>query len=259
MDFKDLSLSRRSIRSFKPDNISDEYILSIIRSAVYAPSAGNCQPWHFYIINDKEIKQSIAEKACRQSFISTAPIIIVVCTETKRNEQRYGMRGKNLYSIQDTAAAIQNILLQAEDLGLGGCWCGAFDDDILSDMLNLTKDRHPVAVVPIGYPNHKASAPKRRPLDEVMTFIGEKSEYIKQKDNDENVKFEHCNLGRALFNDVNLGDSTFTNINLHNVDISDANLTDGKIHECNLSGMKIYNCLMDGMTINGKDVGELMK
>lgn len=259
MNFYDLSTSRRSIRSFKQENVPDEVILSLIRSAAYAPSAGNCQPWHFCIIRDEEVKQKIAIETCGQSFISTAPIIIVVCAEAERSAKRYGERGRSLYCIQDTAAAIQNILLHAADIGLGGCWCGAFDENKLSEILNLTAERRPIAVIPIGYPNGQASAPKRRPLDEMITFIGESPAEQQAEDNVKNAKFEHSNLSDAVFYDVNLSGSSFSNVNLYSADISDANFTDGKIHDCNLSNMKIYDCCINGMTVNGIEISKLSR
>jgi nitroreductase len=172
MNFNELSQSRRSIRNFKDKDISIDDLLKLIKAAQSAPSAGNCQPWHFYIINDKNTQIEIVSKSCNQEFMLSASIFIVVCADIKRSEERYGERGRNLYCLQDTAAAIQNILLCAKNLGLGTCWCGAFDEEKLSEILHLKKDMRPVAIIPVGYPANKPFPTKRRGLDEILTFIG---------------------------------------------------------------------------------------
>ena len=173
MAFNDLSQSRRSIRGFKEQDVSKDDLQKLLLAAQSAPSAGNCQPWFFYVIKDKGTQTEIINKSCNQKFMFSAPVFIVVCADIKRTEPRYGERGRNLYCIQDTAAAIQNILLCAKDLGLGTCWCGAFAEDKLSEVLHLEKDMRPVAIIPLGYPDDEPSPRPRRPLDEIVAFIGE--------------------------------------------------------------------------------------
>ena len=257
MEFNELSQSRRSIRNFKPQAISQEDLIKLITAAQSAPSAGNCQPWHFYIVNDKAVQEELTVACYYQNFMLTAPVFIVVCADIQRTIGRYGERGRHLYCIQDTAAAIQNLLLCAKSLGLGTCWCGAFDEAEVSKIMNLREDMRPIAVIPVGYPVSEPIATKRRPLDEVMTFIGE-TKYDGTAETEETQrKIEHSDMGDVIFNDVNLGNSKFTDINFCGVDISAANLTNGKIHDCNLSNFRIYDCLLDGMTINGKDISEI--
>src|ERR1035437_10115476 len=151
MDFNELALSRRSIRNFLQKPISNDLIIKLLEAAQVAPSGGNCQPWHFYVIKDKSFILKIREKSIRQDFITSAPVIIVVCADISKTIGQYGERGKNLYCIQDTAAAIQNILLCATSLNLGTCWCGAFDEAALSEILQLNENLRPVAILPIGY------------------------------------------------------------------------------------------------------------
>ena len=172
MDFYELAQSRRSIRKFKKENVPVEDIEKIIKSAQYAPSAGNCQSWHFFIIIDKNIQAEIKNKSCNQSFILTAPVFIIVCADIEKSEKRYGERGRDLYCIQDTAAAIQNILLCAKSLGLGTCWCGDFNENTLSEILNLQKNLRPVAIIPVGYPVNEPVSKNRRPINEIVTLVG---------------------------------------------------------------------------------------
>lgn len=174
MNFLELAQSRRSIRDFTDREVSQEDIVALLEAAQAAPSGGNCQPWHFYVIRDKAVKADIYGKSGRQPFMLTAPVMIVVCADIPRSQGRYGERGATLYCIQDTAAAIQNILLCAKSLGLGTCWCGSFDESALSEILHLPAGQRPVAIIPTGYPvSEPPVAPKRRPLEEIATFIGE--------------------------------------------------------------------------------------
>jgi len=170
--FLDLAWKRKSIRSYKPDEIPDDALNKLLTAARSAPSAGNCQPWHFYIIKDKEIKAKLTSLAYDQTFISEAPICIIVCADIPRSFKYYSDRGKNLYCIQDTAAAIQNMLLCATDIGLSTCWIGAFDETGVSELMKFDENMRPVALIPIGYAKDDRSRKFRRPLDEMCTFIG---------------------------------------------------------------------------------------
>ena len=161
---------RRSIRSFKPEPISHKVIEEILTAAINAPSSGNVQDWEFIIVKEKENKKKIAEAALGQNFISEAPVIIVVCSNLKRISYVYGQRGKYLYSIQNTAAAIENILLSAWDKGLGSCWVGAFNEIEIKKILNLPNEIRPLAIIPIGYPKQIPPKSERRDLKEVIHY-----------------------------------------------------------------------------------------
>ncbi len=260
MEFIELARSRRSVRSFSSKDVSHEDITKLLKAAQAAPSAGNCQPWHFYVIRERATRTDIADKASRQSFWQKAPVMIIVCADASRNEHRYGERGKNLYCIQDTAAAIQNILLCAKFLGLGACWCGAFDEDAVTGILRLPQNLRPVAIIPIGYPAGIPPLPVgRRPLNEIATFIGDANADGDLTEEETTRSVERRDMGGTVFNDVNLENSVFRDINFRNVDITDANLTGSKIHGCNLTDLAIDDCKLDGMTINGRDIGALLE
>lgn len=171
--FLELAKSRRSIRRFEDKDVSREQLMQLIEAAQSAPSAGNCQPWRFYVVKNKKIQAAFKECSYNQEYLLSAPACIVVCTDKKRTEGRYGERGKNLYMIQDTAAAVQNILLCAKDMGLGTVWIGAFDEVKVAHTLNLLADFRPVALIPVGYPAEDFKPQNRRPIDDIVTFIGE--------------------------------------------------------------------------------------
>ena len=162
--------NRRSIRAFKNEGISSETVEKLIDAARWAPSAGNIQPWEFIIVKNSEVKRRLAEAALNQKFIEEAPIVIVVCADENRSFKGYGLRGKSLYCIQDTAAAIQNIHLAACSLGLATCWVGAFKEEDVRKILDVPDGVRPVALVPVGYPAEKPSPPSRRPLSQIIHY-----------------------------------------------------------------------------------------
>ncbi len=170
MDVLEAIKERRSIRTFKNEDISAETVEKLIEAARWAPSAGNVQPWEFIIVRKPEIKRKLAEAALNQSFIEEAPVVIVVCADEIRSSQGYGVRGKTLYCIQDTAAAIQNIHLAAYAFGLGTCWVGAFREERAREILKIPNGVRPVAIIPVGYPAEHPKPRSRRPLNEIVHY-----------------------------------------------------------------------------------------
>lgn len=168
MKIPEIIKNRRSIRSFLDKELPEETSKTLIEAACLAPSAGNLQPWGFIIVKGEEAKRKLVEAAYGQAFISEAKIVIVVCADPGRSASRYGTRGSSLYCLQDTAAAVQNILLTATENGLGGCWIGAFDEKKASEVLKLPQGIRPVAIIPIGYPKTIPSPRPRRGYSEVV-------------------------------------------------------------------------------------------
>ncbi|NLJ25652.1 MAG: nitroreductase family protein [Firmicutes bacterium] len=164
---------RRSVRRFAAGDIPDTTLSKLLEAACLAPSAGNRQPWFFYVVKDPKVREDLAKAAFGQSFLKEAPVDIVVCVEPERSATRYGERGAELYCFQDTAAAAQNILLMAEGLGLSTCWVGAFDEKAVSQILEIPSGRRPVAIIPVGYSILAAppKPPARRTLDEVVKIV----------------------------------------------------------------------------------------
>lgn len=165
---------RRSERHFKPDPVPDDTVRRIVDCGLKAPSAGNMQPWQFLIVKRPELRADLSKAAFGQKFVEDAPVVIVVLADPGRSAGRYGDRGSDLYCIQDTAAAVQNMLLAVVAFGLGACWVGAFDEAAASRALELPEHLRPVAMIPIGYPKERPT-PRRprpeRPWDEVVTII----------------------------------------------------------------------------------------
>lgn len=172
MDLLEAITRRRSVRKFNPAHPVDEATVQrILEAAIAAPSAGNGQSWRFFVVRDKEIKHRLAYEAGHQLFIEQAPVVIVVCSDLEKAEERYGERGSKTYSLQETAAAIENMLLTITSLGLGSCWVGAFNEPIAAEILGLSKNLRPLAILPIGEPaEHSNRVPPRLKIEEVTTY-----------------------------------------------------------------------------------------
>lgn len=163
-------MGRRSVRKFEKKAIDEKLIGLMLYMATCAPSAGNTQDWVFIVVKDENRKQRIAKAALDQKFIAEAPVVIVVCGDLQKISLRYGERGERLYSIQDTAAAIQNLLLAAHAAGLASCWVGAFDEEEIKLILELPDNLRPLAILPVGYPAEKPEAPERIPFEN-LTYL----------------------------------------------------------------------------------------
>jgi len=168
LEIPEAILKRKSVRAFAPKELTDEEISTLIKAATIAPSAGNMQPWGFVAVRDHDVKEALVEASHGQSFIASAPVVMVVCTDAAKTTPRYGERGEKLYCLQDTAAAIENIMITATHNGLATCWIGAFDEGMAAEAVELPNGVRPVALIPVGYPAHDPPPRPRRPVAEVL-------------------------------------------------------------------------------------------
>lgn len=164
----------------------------ILKAATMAPTAGNIQDYRFIVITEKEKISEIANHCIEQYWISQAPVLIVVCADSDRTETYYGLRGAKLYSIQNSAAAVMNIMLAANDLDLGSCWIGSFDEEYLSDNLNIPENIRPQAIVTLGYPGETPKPREQQAMDSLIFFnnYGQSIENINTHMNEYNKEIE---------------------------------------------------------------------
>lgn len=170
MDVFEAIKERRSIRSFTDENVSEENVKQLIEAARWAPSAGNTQPLELVVVRNVEVKRKLTAAALNQALIQKASVVLVVCADLARSKMGYGSRGEKLYSIQDTAAATENILLAAQEMGLVTCWIGAFNEKEVAKAINAPKNTKPVAIIPVGYPAVRPSTPKKRDVTEIVHY-----------------------------------------------------------------------------------------
>ncbi|TSC54033.1 MAG: nitroreductase family protein [Microgenomates group bacterium LiPW_31] len=170
MDILEIIKGRRSVRNFQKKEIPEEIVEKLIEALIWAPSAGNLQSRKFYFVFNQGVKERLVGAARGQNFISQAPLAIVGCADTKAI-RRYGERGENLFSICDVSASIQNLMMLAQEHGLGSCWVGAFDEKEVTKILNLPENLRPIVILPVGWPAEKPEAPARVSFKEATEFI----------------------------------------------------------------------------------------
>jgi hypothetical protein len=160
MEVADAIELRRSVRSYRAEDVPGGMIEAILHAGQMAPSAGNLQGREFIVVRDSGTRGLLSDAALKQRFILEAPVCIVVCANFTRTASRYGKRAE-LYAVQDSAASVMNMMLLALDLGLGTCWVGAFDEKAVSELLNIPSGVRPVALLPVGYPDDSPMIPQR--------------------------------------------------------------------------------------------------
>ena len=139
----------------------------LFRSGAHAPSSGNIQNWKFFYVRRPDLKQKIADACMQQGWIATAPVIIVLVSEPDKAARFYGVRGERLYSIQNCAAAAQNMLLAAHAVGLASCWIGAFDEEAITRTLQLGQRFRPQVILPLGYADEVVPEPMRQRIEQL--------------------------------------------------------------------------------------------
>jgi len=194
MELFECIVTRRSVRSYEKKDVPNELIGQMLEAAVRAPSAGNIQPWEFIVVKDIEIKKELSAAALRQRHVNEAPVVIVVCVNPEKTADKFGKRGKLIYCIQDTAAAIENMLLTANSLGLGTCWIGSFEDDEVRKILNIPQKLKPIALITVGFPKEyeKPTKTSRIPFENItwMDKYGKGLPWIHEYGSDWKYKLE---------------------------------------------------------------------
>ena len=150
----DIMRARRSIRRYSGEPVTGELVTTMLEAAMAAPSAGNEQPWEFIVITERGVLEALHQVHPHSSMLLEAPVAIAVCGDTRR-EKHPGMW------VEDCSAATENILLEAENLGLGAVWLGVYPHEervvSISNILGLPPSVVPLSLVAVGHPaEHKA-------------------------------------------------------------------------------------------------------
>ena len=158
---------RSSVRSFLDKPIENDVLISVMEAGRLAPSAKNRQEWRFIVVKDSQLRKKIGEAANGQTFVGEAPVVLVACGVT----DGYVMScGQPSYPI-DIAISLDHISLAAVELGLGTCWIGAFNEDMVKEILGIPKEIRVVELMPIGYPVFKSVKEKNRlPMDKIVKY-----------------------------------------------------------------------------------------
>ena len=141
--------SRRSIRNYREETVSDEMIEKLISNAMTAPSAGNQQPWHFIVVRDRERMAAVPSFHPYCKMITKAPVAVLVCGDP------VGKKWSDFW-VQDCSAAVQNFLLAARAEGLATVWTGVYpvEDRMRGcrELFSIPEHIIPFAIIPVGWP-----------------------------------------------------------------------------------------------------------
>ena len=145
-------LERRSIRKYTDETVSEGDLEDLLKAAMAAPSAGNEQPWEFIIVRNEKDLEAIAGISPYAKMLPGAPVAIIVCGDLEK-EQFKG------FWLQDCSAAVENILIAAQNMGLGSVWLGMYplEERVegIRRIFDLPENIIPFAVLPIGHPAEK--------------------------------------------------------------------------------------------------------
>lgn len=141
-------MSRRSIRRYTDKKIPDKTIITLLKAAMNAPSAHNRQPWHFIVVDDRDLLKKVPEYHQYSKMLKNASHAIVVLGDTKIQETEFW--------IHDCSAASENILIAANALDLGAVWLGVHPNEALisgtKKLFNVPDNVIPLGIISLGYP-----------------------------------------------------------------------------------------------------------
>jgi nitroreductase len=143
--------ARRSIRTFTADAVDPAQVEMLLKAAMAAPSAANRKPWHFIVVTDARVRETLAQAHPHARMLTESPVALVPCGEPSMS-----IPGRQDYWIQDLAAATENILLASTGLGLGSVWCGVYPVqervEAVRRILCVPEHVIPFALIAIGHP-----------------------------------------------------------------------------------------------------------
>ncbi len=152
MEALEAIFTRRSIRKYSSKKIPPEIVEQLLSAAMHAPSARNCQPWHFIVIDKRDILDKIPTIHPYAEMMKEANLGVLICGDITLEETPE-------YIALDCSAATENLLLAAHALGLGAVWLGVYPrkDRMknLRKLFNLPDHIFPISLVSIGYPEEK--------------------------------------------------------------------------------------------------------
>lgn len=161
--------TRTSIRDYEARPVEKEKIEKMLRAAMAAPTAMNKQPWHFVVVDQRNVLDALAGTNPYAKMLKKAPLAIVVCGNTDKMIEGGGRD----FWIQDASAATENLLLAAHAMGLGAVWTGAYPSEerciSISKVLSLSDNLVPLNMIVVGYPAEQPQ-PKQKFKEENISY-----------------------------------------------------------------------------------------
>ena len=180
MNTTDCIKTRRSIRNYKEEQISQDIINEVIDIARFAPSWKNGQIARFYVVQSPDLKKKIAEE-CMMGFsfntntLTKASALVVVAYVEKRSgferDGSYTTSKEDRWEMFDAGIATQTFCLAAHEKGLGTCIMGIFDEEKVAETIGLPEGQKVGAVLALGYPAEEPQAPARKEAEQLVQFL----------------------------------------------------------------------------------------
>jgi nitroreductase len=137
--------ARKSIRAYQDTPIPREVLERILEAGRLAPSARNVEPWHFIVVTSTKKRKALA-KGVYAKFLSEAPLVVAVLGDRKASEDWYAV---------DASLALENMVLEAVNEGLGTCIVGSFNEAEVKELLKIPDSWEVIALLATGYPRDK--------------------------------------------------------------------------------------------------------
>lgn len=261
--------SRRSTRAFTERKLTRAETEELLRAATLAPSACNMQSWYFYVIADEAERAKL--KGICADWIASAPVVFIVCTDGDGIVSRFGRHAEK-FPVQDTALAMENLLLKAADMGLGGCIIGAYKQEACAKAFNIPEKHKIVALLPVGEPAKDIPATSRKPVSEVSSYIGALPEEGGAKPDEKPFELRHACLENAVFEDLDLSGasfgccekcesegkycvemkkSVFDSVDMTRSQLNHCALEESILTDVKMAGAKLYDIDLDGGDLSG--------
>ncbi len=169
---------RRSIRNYTDQPITNEILHSLIDSARLAPSGRHTQPWHFIVVRSQETKENIVEVCGNQTWMLKAPVFIVCVADIRtRVAEDIDIEVDELSDskplklvLRDTTIAVEHLVLEAVEQGLGSCWVALFKQQEIRPVLGIPADKYVVSVITLGYPAETPKEKTRKSFADMVHF-----------------------------------------------------------------------------------------
>lgn len=163
-----LARNRRPVRSFDDRPVPAESLECVLEAARYAPSAREAQPWRFVVVQDARKRYRLASAAFNHPHARSAPVVVAACARIHTHVSGVGRPSWPL----DLAAAVENMILAAADLGLATSWLTGFRERTVREVLDIPDAVPVAALLALGFPDGLEPLPEREDWDEVVRWDG---------------------------------------------------------------------------------------
>ncbi|RLG88316.1 MAG: nitroreductase family protein [Thermoprotei archaeon] len=160
--------TRRTIRSFRDEDVPKELIEKILDIARWSPSGSNAQEWRFIVVTNRDLLKAM--KMFSPGWLGDSPAAIVICADREWAYKVAGILGRDVMYLIDAGIVMQTIALLAHTLGLGTNIILSFSKEALRELLQIPKNWDIVAIIALGYPKEIPKPPPRLPLTKLMIW-----------------------------------------------------------------------------------------